>query len=118
VTVESLEEAPIIEGATLDTGNKFIVATLTVKNAAMQSSPMHSSIITAKLFDEDGSECKWHDMVKMSSADRLNMTMDAGAQVRMRLLFQAPLLAKAQRLVLRDQFSEYSVAVLAKKPEK
>lgn len=116
VTVESVEDSEPIPGHAPSSGQKTIAAVVVVRNAGLVPVPMHSSIITAKLFDEDGSECNGRAMFKMSAPESLNMQIQPASQVRMRLIFHAPAAAKADRLVLRDQFSERSVSVMAKMP--
>ncbi len=119
VTVEKVEESPVAVGTLApEAGEKVVVATMTVKNAALEQFIMHGSILQPKMTDADGTTLRSHgNMLKMSADDSFNMMMDPAAQVRFRMVFYAPLLAKPEKLLLKEYNSERSVVVTLSPPK-
>ncbi len=102
-------------------GMKFLVFTVTIKNASMAQYPLHRGLIITKVTDIDGGNLpESQNWVKGSTPEAFSfMTVDPGAQVRVRILYEAGLLTKATVLTFKDQqYSGLSAAVKLEEPKK
>jgi hypothetical protein len=110
VTIEKMadEPGPIGEFSP-DTGQKYVVLTVAVKNAALTPYPLNDYLIITKMTDADGSDIgSAQHWVKGSTPEAFPaMTVEPGAQVRFRMLFHTGLQTKAEKVMLSDQ--QYSV---------
>ena len=122
IVVEKMtDELLPIGDFSIDAGHKYVVLTVTIKNASMTPYPLHNSLIRTKVTDIDGSDLpETNYWAKGSSPERFqNMTVEPGAQVRVRMLYHVPLLAKLTKITFRDdQYSSSSAAVKLEEPKK
>ena len=122
IVVEKMTEEPAAIGDfTVDPGHKYVVLTVTIKNASMTPYPLHNSIILTKVTDADGSDApETQYWAKNSTPERFTqMTLEPGAQVRLRMLYHVSLLTKLSKITFRDQqYSEMSAAVKLEEPKK
>jgi hypothetical protein len=117
--VEKCEDVLTAIGSySLYAGEKWIVLTVSFTNAGMYAVPLHNSMITGKFYDADGAELpqSWI-MLKNSTDDAFNGSVDAGATVRLRMLYKAPLACKAGKVQFRDANSYRLVNVTLEKPK-
>ncbi len=120
ITVEKCADEPLPIGAYApDKGKKFVVLTVSIKNASMTPYPLHSSLILTKVIDADGGDLpESRTWVKASSPEAFGeMRIEPGASVRVRMLFQAGLLTTAAKILFMDQqYSRRSALVDLKAP--
>jgi hypothetical protein len=115
ITVEKVADEPGAIGEhTPDSGNKWIVFTVVIKNASMTPFTIHRDLILTKVTDTDGGAlAESRIWVKNSTGDDFTATqLDPGAQVRVRMIYQASVATKVATLTLTDlQYSGRSVNV-------
>jgi hypothetical protein len=115
--VEKAEDVAVPIGSyTLDSGEKFVVLTVSLTNAGMRAAQFNPSLVLAKVTDEDGADVQYVNTLKMSAPDVFSGTVDPGNSIRLRFVFKGPLLAKAARVALKEYFSERTVVVKLEKP--
>jgi hypothetical protein len=119
VTVESMVDVPAAIGSyELDAGEKWIVLTVSLTNAGFSPAPLHSSIMIGRFYDADGSELPQSViMLKNSTPDSFNGTIDPGTTVKVRMLYKAPLLAKGRNVIFKEGTSYRLVDVKLEKPQ-
>ena len=120
MNVKSAEDVPTpIGGYAPDAGWKWVVLTVTFTNSAMYGAPLHSSMVTGRFFDADGGEQPQSWLIlKASTPEPFSGSVEAGASVTVRMLYRAPLAAKASHVIFRDASSYRTVNVKLEKPEK
>jgi hypothetical protein len=122
ITVEKVNDEPAAIGEyTLDTGNKWIVFTVVIKNASMAPYPLHKDLILSKVTDVDGGALPESRIwLKNSTPDGfVQTTVEPGGQVRVRVIYQASIATKAEKITFSDQqYSGRSVAVKLEEPKK
>jgi hypothetical protein len=122
IVVEKMSEEPAAIGPfSIDSGHKYVVLTVSIKNASMTPYPLHRSLILTKVTDVDGGDLpETQYWAKGSSPEAFpSMTIEPGAQVRVRMLYNVTLLTKLAKVTFRDQqYSSRAAAVKLEEPKK
>jgi len=122
IVVEKMADEPASIGDfSVDPGHKYVVLTVTIKNASMTPYPLHNSLITTKVTDADGADLgDQRYWAKNSTPERFQqMTVEPGAQVRLRMLYHVSLLTKLDKITFSDQqYSSRSAVVKLEEPKK
>jgi len=122
IVVEKMADEPVAIGDfSVDPGHKYVVLTVTVKNASMTPYTLTNNLILYKPVDADGSDIpESRYWAKGSTPERFtSAAVEPGAQVRVRLLFHVPLLTKLSKITFRDQqYSDMAATVKLEEPKK
>lgn len=110
-----------IGDSTVESGHKFVVLTISIKNASLTPDPLHDSIIRTKVTDADGGELRdsqyW---AKNSTSEKFTqIAVAAGAQIKLRMLYDVSLATKLSTITFIDyQDSGMSATVKLEQPKK
>ena len=122
ITVEKMEDMPLpIGDLAPDKGNKFVVLTVTIKNASRTPYPLHNSLIQTQVTDIDGSMLPQSNLwLKGSTPERFpSGQIEPDAAVRIRVLYETGLLSKLTKITFKDaQYSSMSAIVKLEEPKK
>jgi hypothetical protein len=109
-TVDSMEELPKFGDHDPGDGKKIVAIHMTLNNVSMLKW-WSTGNYRPVLYDEDGDEMNAMATLKNSSDEQFYTNPEAGANMKFRVLFYAPVAAKLTKLVLHDSESNRSVVI-------
>ncbi|MHB9130766.1 MAG: DUF4352 domain-containing protein [Armatimonadota bacterium] len=113
ITVEKIEyTTAALNDDTLEDGDRYLVATLLMKNKAPGNVYTRWDSLAPTLTGKDGEELKYHDMILASSSKSFSQEVKAGQEIHVRLYFTVPKDSTAKTLALKEGDSRtYEIAV-------